>query len=70
MATRVALNGFGRIGRNILRTAWNDPGVEFVHINYLTSDEMLAYLLKNDSVHGPWDQDVGAVDGGIRMPPK
>ena len=67
MATRVALNGFGRIGRNILRTAWNDPGVEFVHINDLTSDEMLAYLLKNDSVHGPWDQDVEAVDGGIRI---
>jgi len=67
MATRVALNGFGRIGRNILRTAWNDPDVEFVHVNDLTSDEMLAYLLKNDSVHGVWDQNVEAVEGGIRI---
>jgi glyceraldehyde 3-phosphate dehydrogenase len=67
MATRVALNGFGRIGRNILRTAWNDADVEFVHINDLTSDEMLAYLLKNDSVHGAWDHDVEAVEGGIRI---
>jgi glyceraldehyde 3-phosphate dehydrogenase len=67
MATRVALNGFGRIGRNVLRTAWNDPDVEFVHINDLTSDEMLAHLLAHDSVHGPFDQDVAAVDGGIRV---
>jgi len=67
MATRIALNGFGRIGRVVLRAAWNDPEVEFVHINDLTSDEMLAYLLKNDSVHGSWDQDVEAVDGGIRI---
>jgi glyceraldehyde 3-phosphate dehydrogenase len=67
MATRVALNGFGRIGRNVLRTAWNDPDVVFAHINDLAGDEMLAYLLKHDSVHGTWDQDVEAVPGGIRI---
>ena len=67
MAIRIAINGFGRIGRNVLRAAWDDPQVEFVHINDLTSDDMLAYLLKNDSVHGRWGHDVKAVDGGISI---
>ncbi len=67
MATRIAINGFGRIGRCILRAGWNDPNLEFVHINDLTSDDMLAYLLQKDSVHGRFDQDVEAVDGGIRI---
>ena len=55
MAIRVALNGFGRIGRNILRSSWNDPDIEFVHINDLTGDPLLAHLLTNDSVHGRFD---------------
>ena len=67
MPVRVAINGFGRIGRCVLRAAWNDPEIEFVHINDLTSDDMLAHLLKYDSVHGIFDQDVAAVDGGIRV---
>jgi glyceraldehyde 3-phosphate dehydrogenase len=65
MATRIAINGFGRIGRNVLRAAWNTPDVEFVHINDLTSDDMLAYLLRRDSVHGSWKQDVKVEDGAI-----
>ncbi len=67
MAIRVALNGFGRIGRCVLRAAWGAEDIEIVHINDLTSDEMLAHLLKYDSVHGVFDQDVEAVDGGIRI---
>jgi glyceraldehyde 3-phosphate dehydrogenase len=67
MPIRVALNGFGRIGRNVLRSAWNDPSIEFVHINDLTSDDMLAHLLRNDSVHGRFDPEVEVVDGGIRV---
>ena len=67
MTIRVALNGFGRIGRNVLRAAWNDPSIEFVHINDLTSDDMLAHLLRNDSVHGRFDPEVEVVDGGIRV---
>ena len=67
MAIRIGINGFGRIGRNILRTAWNRDDIEFVHINDLTSDEMLAYLLANDSVHRGFGNDVQAVDGGIRI---
>jgi glyceraldehyde 3-phosphate dehydrogenase len=67
MAIRVALNGFGRIGRNILRAAWQDPAITFVHINDLANDELLAHLLKYDSVHGTFAPDVSAVDGGISI---
>jgi glyceraldehyde 3-phosphate dehydrogenase len=65
MAIRIAINGFGRIGRMILRAGWNRPDIEFVHINDLTSDDMLAYLLRRDSVHGSWGEDIRAVEGGI-----
>ncbi|MEM6926679.1 MAG: type I glyceraldehyde-3-phosphate dehydrogenase [Myxococcota bacterium] len=67
MALRIAINGFGRIGRNILRAAWNRDDVEFVHINDLTSDEMLAYLLRRDSVHRTFGEEVAHVEGGIRI---
>ncbi|MCP4803717.1 MAG: type I glyceraldehyde-3-phosphate dehydrogenase [Proteobacteria bacterium] len=67
MPIRVAINGFGRIGRNILRTSWGDPDIEIVHINDLTSDEMLAHLLQVDTVHGRFGHEVEAVDGGIRV---
>ncbi|MCB9777367.1 MAG: type I glyceraldehyde-3-phosphate dehydrogenase [Alphaproteobacteria bacterium] len=67
MPIRVALNGFGRIGRCVLRAGWNDPNIEFVHINDLTSDEMLAHLLEFDSVHGRFPHAVAAVDGGLRI---
>ena len=67
MSIRVAINGFGRIGRCILRSAWNNPEIEFVHINDLTSDDMLAHLLKYDSVHGTFGPDVTAVEGGIKI---
>jgi glyceraldehyde 3-phosphate dehydrogenase len=64
MAIRVAINGFGRIGRNILRASWERKGIEIVHINDLTSDDMLAYLLEHDTVHRRW-KAVEAVTGGI-----
>jgi len=67
MAIRVALNGFGRIGRCILRAAWGNPDIEIVHINDLTSDDQLAHLLKYDSVHGRFSPEVEAVDGGIKV---
>ncbi len=67
MAIRIALNGFGRIGRSVLRAGWDDPDIEFVFINDLTTDEMLAHLLKYDSVHGVFPHPVSAVEGGIRI---
>ena len=54
MAIRIGINGFGRIGRNILRAAWDRTDLEFVHINDLVSDDMLAYLLEHDTVFGRW----------------
>jgi glyceraldehyde 3-phosphate dehydrogenase len=52
MPVKVAINGFGRIGRNIMRTALNDPDIEFVAVNDITDPKTLAYLLKYDSVLG------------------
>ena len=52
MAIKVGINGFGRIGRNIMRTALNDPAIEFVAVNDITDSKTLAYLLKYDSILG------------------
>jgi glyceraldehyde 3-phosphate dehydrogenase len=67
VAVRIAINGFGRIGRNVLRAGFGRPEFEFVHINDLTSPDMLAYLLRRDSVHGTFERDVKVVDGGISI---
>jgi glyceraldehyde 3-phosphate dehydrogenase len=52
MAVKVGINGFGRIGRNVLRASLNDPNLEFVAVNDLTDPKTLAHLLKYDSVLG------------------
>ena len=52
MAIKVAINGFGRIGRNMLRAGRNLASIEFVAVNDLTDAKTLAHLLKHDSVHG------------------
>ncbi|MAB91167.1 MAG: type I glyceraldehyde-3-phosphate dehydrogenase [Planctomycetes bacterium] len=67
MAIRVGINGFGRIGRNVLRILENDPHFEVVGINDLGAADMLAYLLKYDSVHGRFDGTVEAGDGAIAV---
>ncbi|MBC8167489.1 MAG: type I glyceraldehyde-3-phosphate dehydrogenase [Bryobacteraceae bacterium] len=58
MAIKVGINGFGRIGRNVLRCGLDNPGVEFVAANDLTDTKTLAHLLKYDSVLGPLHADV------------
>ena len=63
MSRKVAINGFGRIGRMVFRILENDPAVEVVAINDLTNPDMLAHLLRHDSVHKRFDADV-QVDGG------
>jgi glyceraldehyde 3-phosphate dehydrogenase len=55
---KVAINGFGRIGRMVFRAGMNDPNIEFVAVNDLTDTRTLAHLLKHDSVHGRLDVDV------------
>ncbi len=52
MAIRVAINGFGRIGRQVLQAGLEEKGIEWVAVNDITTPEELAYLLKYDSVHG------------------
>jgi glyceraldehyde 3-phosphate dehydrogenase len=60
MALRVAINGFGRIGRMVFRAALREKGIEIVAINDLTDAKTLAHLLKYDSVHGAFDAKVEA----------
>jgi len=67
MAIRVAINGFGRIGKLVYRHAYNDKAFDFVAVNDLTSPEVLAHLLKYDSVHGRFPEDVKAVEGGLQI---
>ncbi|MEJ5172867.1 MAG: type I glyceraldehyde-3-phosphate dehydrogenase [Hydrogenothermaceae bacterium] len=62
---RVAINGFGRIGRNFFRIAFGNPEIDIVAINDLTDSKTLAHLLKYDSVHGIYDADIKATDNGI-----
>jgi len=65
MAVKVAINGFGRIGRNVLRAGINNPGIEFVATNDLTDTKTLAHMLKYDSVLGPLHADVKATEDSI-----
>jgi glyceraldehyde 3-phosphate dehydrogenase len=65
MAIRVAINGFGRIGRNILRAALKDKDIDFVAINDITSAPVLAHLLKFDSIFGMLDADIEAKEDAI-----
>ncbi len=65
MAVRVAINGFGRIGRNVFRTAFGNPNLEIAAINDLTEAKTLAHLLKYDSVHGAFDHEVESKDDAL-----
>ncbi|OMP68247.1 type I glyceraldehyde-3-phosphate dehydrogenase [Domibacillus epiphyticus] len=58
MTVKIGINGFGRIGRNVFRAALKNPEVDVVAINDLTDANMLAHLLKYDTVHGTLDADV------------
>ena len=58
MATKVGINGFGRIGRNVVRAGLGNPNIEFVAANDLTDTKTLAHLLKYDSILGPLHGDV------------
>lgn len=62
MALKLAINGFGRIGRCVARIAATRDDVEVVAINDTASLDMMVYLLKNDSVHGTYENDVSIAD--------
>lgn len=65
MATKVGINGFGRIGRNVFRAALNNPALDIVAVNDLTDAETLAHLLKYDSIHGTLNAEVKAEGSSI-----
>ena len=67
MAIKVGINGFGRIGRNILRTALNDSNLEFVAVNDLTDPKTLAHLLKYDSILGNLANNISAGQDCIKV---
>ncbi len=67
MAVRVGINGFGRIGRNIMRATLGTTDIDFVAINDLTNSKTLAHLLKYDSVLGNLQADVKVTDTGITV---
>src|SRR6187397_725174 len=67
MAVKVGINGFGRIGRNIMRAALGDKSIDFVAVNDLTSAHTLAHLLKYDSVLGNLHAKVEAKDDAISV---
>ncbi|MDR6555020.1 type I glyceraldehyde-3-phosphate dehydrogenase [Paenibacillus qinlingensis] len=65
MTTKVGINGFGRIGRNVFRAALNNPDVQIVAVNDLTDVKTLAHLLKYDTTHGKLDATVEAGEGEL-----
>src|SRR5688500_1238800 len=68
MSIRVGINGFGRIGRNFFRAAkQRGADIDFVAANDLGSKELMAHLLKYDSILGTWDAEVSVTDTGIEV---
>ena len=68
MAARIAINGFGRMGRLALRAGWQNPDLEFVQINDVAGDSATAaHLLQFDSQHGQWGEDIRGDDAGLHI---
>jgi glyceraldehyde 3-phosphate dehydrogenase len=67
MAIKVGINGFGRIGRNVMRTVLGDKDIDFVAVNDITNTKTLAHLLKYDSTLGNLHHEVVATDNGISV---
>src|SRR4051794_11274651 len=67
MATKVGINGFGRIGRNIYRAAMGDNDIDIVAVNDITDPETLAHLLKYDSVLGNLKSDVTFGEDNVKV---
>jgi glyceraldehyde 3-phosphate dehydrogenase len=67
MAVKVGINGFGRIGRNVMRTALGDPDIDFVAVNDLTDPKTLAHLFKYDSILGNLEEEITATASTIKV---
>ena len=66
MKIRIAINGFGRIGRNLFRLLLNHPDIEVIAINDIADTKTMAHLVKYDSIHGVLPNTVSHDDAGIR----
>ena len=64
---KIAINGFGRIGRNVFRLLLNHPNIEVVAINDIADNKTMAHLLKYDSIHGVLKENVTATENGISV---
>ena len=68
MAVRVAINGFGRIGRNVFRAAYETGAdIEWLAVNDLVDPKTIAHLLKYDSTYGPFPGEVKATPAGFSV---
>src|SRR4051812_48916707 len=67
MGIKVGINGFGRIGRNVLRTALGSNDIDFVAVNDLTDTKTLAHLLQYDSVLGNLPNDISHTANSIKV---
>ncbi|HZB45083.1 MAG TPA: type I glyceraldehyde-3-phosphate dehydrogenase [Pyrinomonadaceae bacterium] len=67
MAIKVGINGFGRIGRNVLRASMGDADIDFVAVNDITDTRTLAHLLKYDSILGNLEEEISATEKGIKV---
>ena len=68
MSIRVAINGFGRMGRLAVRAAWDWPDIQIVHVNEVKGGPAVAaHLLEFDSVHGRWDRGITAADNALNI---
>ena len=65
MSIKVAINGFGRIGRLVFRDGLKRDDIEFVAINDLIAPDYMAYMLKYDTIHGPFDGEVSHTDSSL-----
>src|SRR3990167_2911179 len=71
---RVAINGFGRIGRVFTRVVWDNPNFDIVAVNSRSDADIYAHLLKYDSIYGPWEKEIVCTDNdgftvnGKRLP--
>ena len=70
MSVKVGINGFGRIGRNIMRAAMGNPHVNFIAVNDITDAKTLAHLLKYDSILGNLNASIKTSDDGIKVDDK
>jgi len=68
MTTRIGINGFGRMGRLVLRAGWNTPGIDFVHINEIKGGaECAAHLLEFDTIQGHWAHEMGFTENSVSI---